>query len=191
MIFVSLKRFVIIHKRGLMLRDFRKYSLFILVVLLTGSYGCTCQCPPVQEARMIVGATEKIHVKEVALDFEARIDTGARTTSIHATEVVCSDPSPDKNAHIGKPISFLVTNNQGEQRRIETTIADVIEVRNSQGVEERYSVAMTLYWQGNAKHINVNLRDRSAMTYKLLIGRDWLAGNYVVNVDLNQGVRKK
>jgi len=138
-----------------------------------------------------VGATAKIHVKEAALDFDARIDTGARTTSIHATEVVCENPSPDKKANIGKPISFLVTNALGEQQRVETTITDVTEVRNAQGVETRYAVPMTLYWQGNPRHINVNLRDRSAMTYKLLIGRDWLTGNCVVDVDMSQGYSKK
>ena len=173
------------------MRGFRKFSVFLLTAQLLGSYGCVCKCPPVQEGRLIVGATERIHVKEVALDFDARIDTGARTTSIHATEVVCDDPSPDKKANIGKAISFLVTNGRGEQRRVETKITAVTEVRNAQGVETRYAVPMTLYWQGNTKYINVNLRDRSAMTYKLLIGRDWLAGNCVVNVDINQGVRKK
>ena len=95
-------------------------------------------------------------MKEVALDFDARIDTGARTTSIHATEVVCDDPSPDKKANIGKAISFLVTNGRGEQRRVETKITAVTEVRNAQGVETRYAVPMTLYWQGNTKYINVN-----------------------------------
>jgi len=174
-----------------MLREFRKLRVFLLAVLLLGSYGCTCKCPPLQEDHLIVGATEKIHVKEAALDFLARIDTGARTTSIHATEVVCKDPSPNKKADIGKPISFLVTNEQGEQQRIETTITEVTEVRNAQGVETRYAVPMTLQWQGNTKQINVNLRDRSAMSYKLLIGRDWLSGNCVVNVDVNQDVRKK
>ena len=174
-----------------MLREFRTFSAFLLAVLLLGSYGCTCKAPPAQETRIVVGATERIHVEETALDFVARIDTGARTTSIHATEVVCEDPSPDQKAHVGKPISFLVTNGQGEQRRIETTIAAVTEVRNAQGLETRYAVPMTLHWQGNTKQINVNLRDRSAMTYKLLIGRDWLTGDYVVNVDINQDVRAK
>jgi len=63
-------------------------------------------------------------------------------------------------------------------------------VRNAQGVETRYQIPLTLRWHGIDKLIRVNLRDRSAMTYKLLIGRDWLMGDFVVDVEVNKGSRK-
>ena len=39
--------------------------------------------------------------------------------------------------------------------------------------------------------MEVNLRDRSAMTYKLLIGRNWLSEDYLVDVDINRPIGKQ
>ncbi len=38
------------------------------------------------------------------------------------------------------------------------------------------------WWNGKNKSIPVNLRDRSELEYKLLIGRNWLEGDYLVDV---------
>ncbi|NPA25255.1 MAG: hypothetical protein GXO34_05470 [Deltaproteobacteria bacterium] len=136
-----------------------------------------------------VGATEVIHVVEADLDFVARIDTGARTTSINAQNIRIENPAPVKKENIGKRISLDVINAKGEKRHLETTIVDALQVRNAQGVETRYMIPLTLRWQGISKKIKVNLRNREAMTYKLLIGRDWLSGDFVVDVDINKGGR--
>jgi hypothetical protein len=45
-------------------------------------------------------------------------------------------------------------------------------------------VWLTLAAGGVRKPILVNLRDRSAMKHKLLVGRDWLARDFLVDVDL-------
>ena len=141
-------------------------------------------------AKEVVGATEVIHVVEAGLDFTARIDTGARTTSIHAPWMEIENPAADKKKNIGKKVVVEVENARGERRRIETRIADAAVVRNAQGVETRYMIPLTLRWNGREKVVNVNLRDRKAMTYKLLIGRDWLRGDYVVDVERNRGAGK-
>ena len=36
--------------------------------------------------------------------------------------------------------------------------------------------------------ILANLRDRSKMRYKLLMGRDWLSQDFLVDVDINEEV---
>jgi len=51
-------------------------------------------------------------------------------------------------------------------------------------------IPLTLRWQGSNKVINVNLRNRDTMTYKLLIGRDWLSKDFIVDIDINKGGRK-
>lgn len=145
---------------------------------------------PHSPAKMIVGATEVIHVVEAGLDFSARIDTGARTTSINALEVEIDSPVADKRDNIGKKISLTLINGRGEKKHLQSTIVDALQVRNAQGVEVRYMIPLTLLWHGIDKTINVNLRDRSAMTYKLLIGRDWLSEDFIVDVDINKNVSK-
>ncbi len=164
-------------------------NLFVLI-LLTVLSGCAGMHQGEHSTKKTVGATECIYIVEAGLDFDTRIDTGARTTSIHAVDLQISDPSSVKKENIGKPVSVLVENGKGEQRRIESIIVDASEVRNAQGVEIRYMIPLTLRWQDSEKLIHVNLRDRSAMTYKLLIGRDWLSNDFMIDVDTNTGARK-
>ncbi|MEA3547717.1 MAG: RimK/LysX family protein [Thermodesulfobacteriota bacterium] len=162
----------------------------LVIILLTALSGCAGMHQDELNGKKTVGATEYIYIVEARLDFNTRIDTGARTTSIHTIDMEITDPSPVKKENIGKPVSVLVENGKGEQRRIESVIVDASEVRNAQGVEIRYMIPLTLRWQDSEKLIHVNLRDRSAMTYKLLIGRDWLSNDFMVDVDINTDAGK-
>lgn len=149
-------------------------------LLFTGCCSTWCE----SGSRQVIGETAYIRVGEIGEVLEARIDTGARTTSIHALNLVIEDDAQDFDANVGKVIHYSVVDAEGREFPLESVIGGVTLVRNAQGVERRYYVPMTLSWNGVEKPINVNLRDRSAMTYKLLIGRDWLAEDFLVNVDV-------
>jgi len=156
----------------------RLTALLVSSLILTTMPSCTTG----GQGKKTVGATEEISLVDAKLAFKARIDTGARTTSIHTTQINIENASKDKKKNVGKNVVIVVENENGKQSRISTTIAMVSEVRNAQGVELRYLVPLTLQLNGDSKLINVNLRNRSTMTYKLLIGRDWLLNDYVVDV---------
>ncbi len=168
-----------------------KTTLLSTALLLSWFMLQGCATGPQPPTKVTVGATEIIHVVEVDLDFLTRIDTGARTTSIHALDIKIEDPAPKKKDNIGKKISLTLINGKDEKKRLQTTIVDALQVRNAQGVEVRYMIPLTLRWHGIDKTINVNLRDRSAMTYKLLIGRDWLSKDFIVDVDINKNLKKR
>ncbi|MEA1924116.1 MAG: hypothetical protein U9N63_15880, partial [Pseudomonadota bacterium] len=51
-----------------------------------------------KSAKKTVGATEIIHIVESGLDFNTRIDTGARTTSVNALEIEIENPATEKKA---------------------------------------------------------------------------------------------
>jgi hypothetical protein len=133
----------------------------------------------------VLGATERIHLVEADLDFLAVIDTGAYATSIHALDIAIEDPAPRMRDNIGRRIAFLVVNEAGRSRRISSTITDAIPVRTSHGTEWRYVVPLHLRWGDVEKEVQVNLYDRSPMAYKMLIGRDFLRGDFLVDVDRN------
>ncbi len=162
----------------------------LIIVLVLASFTIAHSRVMNIEGKNVVGATETIRVLEADLDFVARIDTGARTTSINAQNIVIENPAADKKANVGKKISLEVVNAKGEKRRLQSRIVKVLQVRNAQGTELRYMIPLTLRWHGIDKRIAVNLRDRSKMTYKLLIGRDWLKGDFVVDVEKNPGGRR-
>nr|WP_240478302.1 RimK/LysX family protein [Photobacterium aquae] len=136
--------------------------------------------------KSIVGQVETIKVHELGLDYLARIDTGAATTSINAKDIkVIGDESDSENMrdHLGHTVEFTSVNEKGEEARYKGKIVKVSKIRNAQGVERRYAVKMDLGWNGQHKRVNVNLRDRSKLDYKLLIGRNWLMGDYIVDVE--------
>ncbi|CAA6678012.1 MULTISPECIES: RimK/LysX family protein [unclassified Lentimonas] len=160
-----------------------------LLIGLSALYSTACKttcsdCSYNSSNRTIVGETAWIVIDGINHAIEARIDTGARTTSIHAIDMKIEGAAKDFDANVGKSISFTVVDATGKAFKMNSTISGVTTVRNAQGTEQRYSVPMTLSWSGISKPIEVNLRDRSAMTYKLLIGRDWLSTHFLCNVDI-------
>lgn len=114
--------------------------------------------------------------------FLARVDTGAARTSVHAADIVVEGGAAEMAEDVGKTIRFVLAGEDGAARPMSAVIASVQRVRNSQGSELRYAVPLRISWKGVEKTVEVNLRDRSAMDYKLLIGRDWLKGTALVDV---------
>ena len=171
------------HQRNILFRAV--LSGFVVLAL-----GLLISSPAAARNKHTVGATEVIRVVDANLDFVARIDTGARTTSINAQNIEIENPANNKRDNLGKTITLDVVNAKGEKHRLKSKIVKVLEVRNAHGTELRYMIPLTLRWHGIDKLVNVNLRDRSAMTYKLLIGRDWLKGDFIVDVEKNPGGRR-
>jgi hypothetical protein len=157
--------------------------LLLATLLLTGS----CVVAPARGVRFarVVGATEVVRVEEAGLDFLARVDTGARTSSLHALELEIEDPAPRVEDNVGRKIQFLVVNERGESARISSVIVDVVGVRQALGTELRYAVPLHLTWRGVRRELRVNLRDRSAIDHKLLVGRDWIGRGFLVDVERN------
>ena len=128
-----------------------------------------------------IGPTAKLYVEEAGFDYLARIDTGALISSIHAFDIQLEGQvlSPMR-LNKGKKIWFMTENHRGMQARIEARVIDIPVVRSPFGSEERYIVELVI----GHHRVCATLRDRSQMDYKLLIGRNWLKGYYLVDVDL-------
>ena len=152
------------------------FSLVLLAALIATSL-------PVQAEshKQVVGATELIFIENANLNFKARVDTGAKTSSIHA-EGIEVDLSGDPR---GKSISFYVVTKEGQSRKIQSRVNSVVKVRTSEQSEHRYVVPLVMKWKSSKKTVLVTLNDRSSMEYRLLLGRNWLRGDFVVDVDKN------
>ena len=131
--------------------------------------------------KQIVGATEVVFVKEANMSFKARVDTGAKTSSIHA-ENIEFDSSGDPG---GKPISFYLVTKEGQSKKIETRVISVVKVRTSAQSEHRFVVPLHIKWNDSEKIVSVTLNDRRSMEYRILLGRNWLRGDFIVDVDKN------
>jgi hypothetical protein len=147
---------------------------------LLGAKGETVDARPKQ----VIGATATLTEVSSGIPFNARIDTGAKSCSLHVDEFEIIDEEPERLANVGKTIRCLITNKQGESKWIETTIAEAVRVRTSNDMDRRYKVRLTLQWNDFKKEVLVTLNNRTEMTYPLLIGRNYLSGDFLVDVDL-------
>ena len=156
-------------------------------------------------SRQEIGAKAYIHLLKQEINFLARIDSGARITSLHALNIELEGDKSlivfkgfkkrirlpfdkkEKNEqytrNIGRIIHFDTQNELGQIRHIKARVINVVKVRNAQGVEYRYVIRLGLKYKDVYKFKDVNLRDRSNMTYKLLIGRNWLNDDFLIKTD--------
>jgi hypothetical protein len=124
----------------------------------------------------IIGPTVSINVAEANLDFLGRVDTGAATTSINAKILNISADN----------IEYLITNKQGKAFKLRSRIVKQSIVKNAESREKRYVVELTINYSGVNTKTLVNLNDRADSDYKILLGRNWLASRYIVDVDKKQ-----
>ena len=150
------------------------HVIFLLLISLS-TVGCS-----VTPAKYMIGAVEVVQIQ--GIDYRARIDTGADTTSLNAYNITVEDEEPNLTDNIGKSLHFITANEKGEHTEIETQIVRVNNVHSAIGSESRYVVQLAISWGDYVKTVDVNLRDRSKMQFALLIGRNWLKDDFIVDV---------
>lgn len=136
--------------------------------------------------KRVIGPTTIIAEANSELDFRARVDTGATTTSVHVEEWAIEDESDKMEENVGKKIRFRMKNHKGESQWLESRIEEIGIVKTSEQEEVRYKVQLTLCWNDVKKQVLVTLNDRSHMKYPMLLGRNFLEGDFVVDVDLKK-----
>lgn len=124
-------------------------------------------------AKLTIGAVEEVRVLEGNISFLGRVDTGAKTTSINAHSIQALDGF----------VVFTLENGHGNNVEINTEIVKQSLVKTADSREWRYFVWLTIGYQGRDKRVLVNLNDRAASRYKILLGRNWLSGEFIVDVD--------
>lgn len=136
--------------------------------------------------KQIVGAVEFVHIlgkntSNVELHFQARVDTGAKYTSIHAENIKVDTSFANED----RAISFCLVNKQGQSCKINTHVESTVSIRTSEGSERRYRVPLVIKWNNSKKTVLVTLNNRERMKYGLLLGRNWLRGDFIVDIDRN------
>ncbi len=140
---------------------------------------------PAQPTFHRIGPTATVVEVSTGLPFAARVDTGATSCSIHCEQMEIDDASPDPRENVGKPIRFQVKNDDGRTEWIESRIASHVIVRTSERVDDRYKVPLELRWEDVEKKVLVTLNDRAGMNYPVLLGRNFLRGDFLVDVTLD------
>jgi hypothetical protein len=131
-----------------------------------------------------IGPVTTITEVSSGLPFPARVDTGATTCSIHYEAIEIEDASKNPEDNVGKRVRVLIKNPDGDEEWITTKIVDHVTVRTTTKDDERYKVQLNLRWQDVEKKVLVTLKDREKMKYPLLVGRNFLRGDFLVDVNM-------
>ncbi len=139
---------------------------------------------------VLIGWTEFVDLPDWGVrKLRAKVDTGARTSALHVENI--------EELPRGFVRFDVVLHRQKRDRRIhvKTRIVRRGRVRSSTGHQaERLFVETTLVLGPVQKRIEVSLVDREKMTYRMLLGREALAGPFRIDVDrrmVQQPRRKK
>jgi hypothetical protein len=128
--------------------------------------------------KLIVGELEYVTIPVLDTVFQARIDTGAKASSIHAVDIETfeRDGNPWVRFTIKNPCKNL-------EFPLEMEVSRTARIKQQgEDSERRHSVTLVVTLGDITREIDVNLADRSNFDYAMLIGRDFLKGSAVVDV---------
>lgn len=126
----------------------------------------------------VVGWRELVHLPELGLTaIPAKIDTGARTSSLHAT--VLQEFRRDGENFVRFAVDFP----QQKVRQIcEAVHVDIRGITSSNGeTQERYVIKTPMRLGDTEFRAEISLANRSDMRFPMLIGRSSLRRRFVVD----------
>jgi len=116
----------------------------------------------------VIGSFEKVSFPDFGINDEiAKVDTGATSGSLHATDIKEIVLPTGERAVEFRPY--------GRKKKVTATAFELINIRSSNGaISLRYVVPTTVVIQGVQYPIHVSLADRTMMKKGILIGRKFL-----------------
>lgn len=117
---------------------------------------------------LVIGWMEHLDLPDIDVShLKAKIDTGARTSALHAKHIEVFDKDGVEWVRFQTQISDEVPTHWAE-----CPIYDRREIKNTSGVpEERIVIRTRLKLTDRSWPISVSLADRSNMTFPMIIGR--------------------
>jgi hypothetical protein len=126
--------------------------------------------------RLVIGRREWIALPDLGVyPLNAKIDTGARSSSIHALDVALSEDETS--------VSFTSVNHYNQAIPCTAAVARIARVRSSTGkAKKRVFIETTAILPGGLRwKILVSLANRSDMRCPMLLGRRALSGYFLID----------
>ncbi|SNR43256.1 ATP-dependent zinc protease family protein [Puniceibacterium sediminis] len=125
---------------------------------------------------MVIGWMEHLDLPDLGLhQIKAKIDTGARTSALHATQIKTFVRDGEDW------VRFQAQADEDEPEvTVEAPIHDRREIKNTSGIpEERIIIRTKLKLTDRTWTISVSLTDRSNMRFQMIVGRTALRNHNI------------
>jgi len=146
-----------------------------------------CEAGPRESRYPIIGDREWALVEPGDLVMEARIDTGAETSSIHAENIQLIEKDGKRWVRFTLEDPQTQTNVPLE-RRLHRRI--LVKTKAEGVTDRRYVVRMWVTLGDTRVWLDVSLSDRDDFEFPLLIGRNMLIDNFSVDVSTHHTLAK-
>lgn len=143
-----------------------------------------------ESGKLMLGWREWVSLPSLGLaQVKAKVDTGARTSSLHAFEVRDFD---DNGVH---RVEFKMHPRQHDKNEVVVCVADIVDQRSvtdSGGHrEQRWVIETTIRIGTHVWPVEMNLTSRDDMLFRMLLGRTALKGRALVDPSRSYLVGKK
>lgn len=130
--------------------------------------------------KFIVGSEEWCSFSELQIPaIKARIDSGAKTSSIHAINI---KPFKKNNEKWVRYEVYPLLDNRMVCVHCESKVVDIRRVKSSTGISERrYVIKTPLTLGGSTWDIEMTLADRETMGFKMLLGREAMINKMIID----------
>jgi hypothetical protein len=159
-------------------------TLFLLFLFSTAQ-AKNAPAPP----RTVVGYVEYVSVPKVTATLKAKMDTGAKTSSIHAN--IIEFKKHERGNEDSGYVIFTIKTKDGESKPIKKPITRIVRIKlKNGGFERRPVVQMQFCMAGVRVDDEVNLSNREDFIYDVLVGRNMLEKGGLV-VDASRALSMK
>ncbi len=152
--------------------------LFLAIVMTVGSVAASGI-----GTKSVMGWRERARLVPENLVVEAKLDTGADSSSLNVPELTVFTRDGDRW------VRFSVTSSEGTRKTFERKVVRVAKIKRHFGErQERPVVLMRLCVGSYCGETEVNLVDRSRFKCQLLIGRSFMGGAILVDSSVEHSI---
>lgn len=149
----------------------KKLLTLILTVLISQNVFCETNHPEI-----IAGWLEKVKIFPPNIIMHSKLDSGADSCSIHAADIKLTSSKNTKWAE------FMITNRYGDNKTLKLKVLRTTKIKTKKrGLQRRPVVSIGICLDTVFEYVECNLVDRSHFEYPVLLGRNFLASNVLID----------
>jgi hypothetical protein len=127
-----------------------------------------------KQDKNVLGISEIAELQSTGIKYDAKVDSGAETSSLHATNI---------KVFQNDMVSFITENEKGQSITLTKHIEFKKVIKSASGQKERIFIKEIIRIGNNTYQIFINLADRTNLSKKMLIGKDIIKQGFLIDAN--------